>query len=134
VPRLSVWCVRAALAYLGLGFTFGALILFHKGVPLHPQLWRLLPAHFEFLVVGWTMNLALGVAYWILPRFVHGAPRGNPLIAWAAAGLLNAGVLAASAAVVPGLASAPIVGRVLQLLAAVLFAVHLWPRVRAFGV
>ena len=57
------------MLYLALGMTVGALLLFHKGIPLHPALWRWLPPHLEFLLVGWTLQLAMGVAFWILPRF-----------------------------------------------------------------
>ncbi|HLV45033.1 MAG TPA: hypothetical protein VKY39_08745, partial [Aggregatilineales bacterium] len=63
MPRLSVWMVRASLLYLGLGFTFGALMLANKGVPLHPRLWALLPLHAEMLLVGWAIQLAMGVAF-----------------------------------------------------------------------
>ena len=76
MPRLSVIIVHTALVYLGVGFTLGALILFQKGVPYSAAVWPLLPMHIEFLLVGWTLHLALGMAYWILPRFLHGAARG----------------------------------------------------------
>ena len=68
MPRLSVWIIRTALLYLGIGFTFGALMLFNKGVPFDPMLWRLLRPHIEFVLLGWTMQLAMGVAFWIMPR------------------------------------------------------------------
>jgi hypothetical protein len=42
VPRLSCWYVRAFLLYLEVGFTLGTLVLIHKGISLHPMLWRLL--------------------------------------------------------------------------------------------
>ena len=51
--------MRSALIYLALGFTFGALMLFEKGVPFYPPLLRLLPAHIEFVLFGWTMQLAI---------------------------------------------------------------------------
>ena len=63
MPRLSVWTIRAALVALGIGFLFGALMLANKGVPFDPSLWRLLPAHIELVLLGWTMQLALGVAF-----------------------------------------------------------------------
>ena len=88
MPRLSRWFIRAALLYLTLGFTFGGLMLFNKGVPLSVWLWRLLPAHVEFLLLGWTVQLATGVGFWILPRF--GSLRGNERIAWVSFVLLNA--------------------------------------------
>jgi hypothetical protein len=132
VPRLSVWFIRTSLLYLGLGFTLGALLLFNKGVPLTGALWQLLPVHVEFVLVGWTIQLALGVAFWILPRWR--SSRGNEALAWLAYGLLNAGVLAAG--VGPGLGWPPLIGllgRGAELLAALAFALHAWPRVKALG-
>ena len=60
MPLLSQWMVRTALIYLILGFTFGGLLLTHKGIPLHPSLWAWLPAHIEFLLMGWIVQLTMG--------------------------------------------------------------------------
>jgi hypothetical protein len=120
------------LLHLGLGFTLGALLLFHKGVPLAPALWRLLPLHIEMVLVGWTVQLAMGVAFWILPRW--GTARRNEALAWLACVLLNLGVAAAGLGQwLGGPPAIPLLGRALELLAALAFAVHAWPRVKALG-
>ncbi len=90
MPRLSVLLVRSALLYLALGLTLGMLLLWNKGIPLHPLVWRLLPAHMEFLLMGWTVELAMGVAFWILPRWQ--TQRGDVRPVWAAFVLLNLGI------------------------------------------
>ena len=132
MPRLSVWFIRTALIYLASGFTFGALLLFHKGVPLSPLMWRLLPLHVECVLIGWTTQLAMGVAFWILPRF--GALRGNETPAWLAYALINAGVLAVG---LGGTLAAPptimFVGRVAEFSSVVFFAAHAWPRIKPMG-
>lgn len=132
MPRLSVWYIRAALIYLGVGFSFGGLILWHKGVPFHPLVWRLLPTHIEFLLFGWIVQLGLGVAYWILPRIQ--TRRGNMALAWLAWGLLNGGVWLVA---LSSLLAAPVVigfvGRLAETGAALAFAVHSWPRVKSLG-
>ncbi len=131
MPRLSRWFVRSALLYLALGFTFGALMLFNKGVPIDPAVLRLLPAHIEFLLFGWTVQLAMGVAFWILPRFAGGASRGNEGAAWLAYGLLNAGIWLAGMGAVLGWPTALLLlGRVAEAAAAAAFVVHAWPRVK----
>ena len=90
MPRLSRLAIRAALLYLLLGFTFGGLMLLNKGIPLAPWAWRLLSAHVEFLLIGWTAQFILGIGFWILPRFSRGPARGNESFAWMALGLINA--------------------------------------------
>lgn len=134
MPRLSVWMVRSALLHLLLGFTLGALLLAHRGLPLHPAMPRLRPAHAELLLVGWTVQLAMGVAFWILPRFRPGPERGDERPAWAAWALLNLGVLtAALGAALFGSGPAVALGRTAEALAAAAFARHAWPRVKPFG-
>lgn len=134
MPRLSVLMIRASLAYLAGGFFVGALMLANRGVPLGGWVYRLRPAHIEFLLLGWTVQLALGVAFWILPRFRSGRERGREELAWAAFVLLNAGVLGTA---IGGATGAPgvvaLLGRCAEGLAAGAFALHAWPRVKVFG-
>lgn len=133
MPRLSVWFLRAALIHLFLGFTFGMILLWNKGLPLVPQVWLLLPAHIEFLLLGWTVQLALGVAFWILPRFQN--ERGNTTPAWAAFVLINLGVwLVSLAPYLPIGDSLRAAGRLAEGAAALAFAVHAWPRIKPPGV
>jgi hypothetical protein len=132
MPRLTRWAIRFSLVHLALGFTFGGLILFNKGVTLHPAVWSLLPAHIEFLFLGWTAQLALGVAYWILPRFPREPKRGNVPLAWSGIILLNLGVwIVALSPWLERSIPAGMLGRSLELAAAVCFGIHTWPRVRS---
>ena len=135
MTRLSVWTVLTALVYLGTGFLLGALMLWQKGVPLDPGLLRLLPMHVEFVLLGWTLQLVMGIAFWILPRFGHEPRYGNQRLGWIAYGLLNLGVL--SAGVGAWVGAPPIVvlgGRLFELAAVVCFAWHAWRRVKPIGV
>ncbi|HKV70288.1 MAG TPA: hypothetical protein VJN62_03530 [Gemmatimonadales bacterium] len=127
MPRVSVWLVRAALVYLLLGFTLGAVMLAGKGLGHSAWIAAWIPVHVELVLVGWTLQLAMGVALWILPRFGAFGPARQVAWAWAAGGLLNTGVVL----VVIG---APFPGRVLELGAAVAFGLSVWTRVRASGI
>ncbi len=134
MPRLSVFLVRTALIHLALGFTAGGLLLLHKGVPLHPQIWRLLPVHAELVLTGWTVQLALGVAYWILPRFKHGPARGDERPIWIAYLLFNLSVLGVAVGqwlAWPG--ALVLAGRLGELLAVLVFARNAWPRIKPLG-
>jgi hypothetical protein len=130
MPRLSVWFVRCSLVYLLLGFTIGGLLLANKGLLFAPWLWSLLPAHIEFLLLGWMAQLAMGVAFWILPRFGSGRPRGREALIYAALGTLNLGIW--MVALQPYLAPVwlTVGGRVLEALAALLFLFGSWRRIK----
>ena len=129
MPLVSVWFIRASLVHLVAGFTLGAILLAAKGVPLPPAVWQWRGLHIEMLLIGWVVQLVMGVAVWIFPRFVlRHAPRRSAVTAWLAFALLNVGVLLVGAG--GSLAAA---GRVAELAAAVSFAVHLWTRVSPAG-
>jgi cbb3-type cytochrome oxidase subunit 1 len=133
VPRLSVWLIRGALCYLALGVLAGALLLVSRGVLLGDWVGRLRPIHVEFLLIGWTLQLALGVTFWILPRFRAGSARGREGFVWLSFVLLNTGVLAVALGQAFGLPRAvPLLGHGAETLAAAVFALHAWPRVKAF--
>lgn len=134
MPRLSVVAIRLALLYFLAGLTFGAILLANKGLPLHPAAWALLPLHIEFLLFGWVVQLILAVAYWIFPRLAGDLPRGNPRLAAAAFVLLNLGVLAVSTASLAGAGAPLFAGRLLELAALLVFALHLWGRIRPTAV
>jgi cbb3-type cytochrome oxidase subunit 1 len=134
VIRLSVWTVRTAMLYLAIGFLLGALMLFQKGVPVEGAWLRLLPLHIEFVLMGWTLQLAMGVAFWILPRFSREPRYGQQRLGWIAYALLNLGVL--SAGLGQWLQTQPLIptlGRGLEILAVISFALHAWPRIKPAG-
>jgi hypothetical protein len=134
MPRLSTWFIRSSLFYLALGFTFGSLLLFNKGIPLHPLLWSLLPAHIEFVLFGWTVQLVMGMAFWILPRFPKPPVRGNQGLAWGAFILVNLGIwILLLASFVPAAPWLSLAGRTAEAAGVLAFVAHAWPRVKKFG-
>jgi len=134
VPRLAVWIVRTALIYLGCGFTVGAYMLINKGLRLDPHFLAWVYMHEELLLIGWMLQFVIGVAFWILPRFMTAPKYGAIEQAWAAYIVLNMGVLTTIVGTWiegPG-SSAALIGRGLEIVAAATFAVYIWPRVRPF--
>lgn len=132
--RLSVWVVRTALVYLGVGLLIGALMLMQKGVPIEGSLLRLLPLHIEVVLIGWTLQLGMGIAFWILPRFSREPRYGREVFGWLAYGLLNIGVMSVGVGQWLGAPSIIMfVGRVAEVLAVVSFAAHAWPRIKPLG-
>jgi len=112
----------------------GALLLSAKAVPMPAAIFRLFPMHAEALLIGWVVQLAMGVAWWILPKYPKRPERGPGAPIWAAWTLLNTGVLLTGIGRSVGAADAVVLaGRIGELLAAVVFVSAAWPRVKAFG-
>lgn len=130
MPRLSQWAVRAAFLYLLSGFTVGALLLAHKGLPLHPALWSWLPAHIEFLLFGWIVQLTMGMAFWILPRYWQQSRRPNPGYATIALILLNLGLwLVVAGTTFRARVWIVLAGRLAEVGAVLFFALQAWKRI-----
>jgi len=131
--------IRTALLWLAIGYSLGGLVLLNKGLPLLPWLWALRTAHIHMLLVGWTVQLACGVAFWVLPRLDVQGSRGDQRLVWGCYAALNLGVvlgalhdpLVALTAWAGWDALLPAMG-LLYVLAAALFARHAWPRVVPF--
>ncbi|MFN8378471.1 MAG: hypothetical protein U0452_07345 [Anaerolineae bacterium] len=134
MPPLSAWIVRVSLLSLGVGFSLGAWMLTAKAVPFDLMYRRLLAPHIELLLFGWMLQLAVGVALWILPRFEHPPKYGRIRLAWAGFFLLNIGIGCVVIGSYVGGPSHPLAlaGHFAELVAVVLFVIFLWPRVKPF--
>ena len=136
MPRLSQLMIRLALLWFGVGATIGGLMLAHKGVLFAPQVWSLYATHVHMMLVGWTAQLAMGVAFWILPRLDAGGSRGAVRLVEISFGCVNVGMLlmlGAGLAGALGASSTPwpnALAGLLYTIAACAFAAHAWPRVR----
>jgi len=135
---VSVRLVRASLLWLAAGFTLGALMLSDALVPGDWRRW-FAPTHGHMLFVGWFLQFAVGVAYWLLPRKrTAERPLGyHERGAYGAFALLNSGLLLRVIAEPPervGNGGALVdlalaVSAVLQLAAIVIIAAQIWPRI-----
>jgi hypothetical protein len=116
--------------YLLLGLTLGSLLLANKGASWAPWIWNLLPAHMEFLLLGWMAQLAMGVAFWILPRFGSGQPRGNEHVMYIAFLAWNLGVWMVAAQPYVEITWLAFSGRALEALSGLLFLFASWQRIK----
>ncbi len=133
MPALSARFVRASLAYLALGFTLGAALLANEALQFYPPTWRLLPIHIETLMMGWFVQLAMGVAFWILPRLPSPTPRGNLSLIWLAFGLVNLGIALVILEAITSVPALTLAGRLAELGSVLAFMAGTWQRVRGSG-
>lgn len=94
MDRLTRLMGKLSLLYLALGFVLGALLLVGEGAGAGwGAAWG--NVHTHVLFVGWFVQFAVGIAYWLLPRRKTAAqPLGyDERLALLACGLINAGLL-----------------------------------------
>jgi len=133
MPLASRIMIRSSFIYLLLGIATGALMLVHKAYPLHPSIWQLLPLHIEITIFGWIIQLTLGTAYWMLPRFLTGPQRGPEWAVYGMVIMLNAGILLTLADDLWATDwPVQLTGRILELLAVVVFVALHWHRVVSY--
>lgn len=138
MDRLTSVMLRTALIWLLAGISLGGAMLVDRKVPGQWRLW-FTPGHGHMLFVGWFLQFAVGVAYWLLPRRRSDArPLGyNEQLAFTAVIALNIGLAArvsAEAFERAGNASdvtfsSLALSAVLQIAAVAIFTYQLWPRV-----
>lgn len=133
MPTPSRWMIRLSLLYLLAGILMGAVMLVHKAYFLHPAVWMLLAVHIEAMIFGWIIQLTLGTAYWMLPRFLEGPKRGNPLLAYMMVAVLNLGILMVMADPLLTLQfPLRLLGRGLEFTAVVFFIILHWNRITTY--
>ena len=130
MPRLSSWMIRVSYLYLFIGATLGSLFLVNKATGDIPWIWVALPVHIECMIIGFIMNLVLGTAYWIFPRYFTKPNRGHPVPALAGFALVNLGVV--MVVVVHFVSPVQVltgIGRIIEVGGIVLLVFSLWSRV-----
>jgi hypothetical protein len=134
MPRVSIWLIRASLIHMLSGAMLGVFYMWLKvtGWPLFAASHR--PVHIEQMLIGWMVQLVMGVAFWILPRRPGQASGRSDTLMWVVFGLLNGGILLAALGGDPALPSwIALPGRMAEALAVLLFASHAWTRQRAYS-
>ena len=141
MPPIARTYIKAAFAYFVLAFLLGALMMLDRWLGFSRWLKAVYLSQLHLLMVGWITQLAIGVAYWMFPRFLKtqdSRPRGSDTLAWVVLVTLNAGLLLRFIfepmylmGPQPWLAALVVLAGVLQALAAICFGLLIWGRIRA---
>ena len=153
MPLTSRITVKASITYLALGAVLGAVLLLNRWLPLGPAIEALRASHVQFLVVGWLTQFIVGVAWWLFPPLAIGlrtgaslpvrrgqSQRGSEGLFWMALACLNAGILLRALfeplqqwTKLDLFGTLADLSGIVLLVAAVLFVINLWGRVRELG-
>lgn len=114
--------------YLAVGLLIGVLMLINKAIFISPMFWFLIPAHIEIMIFGWIIQFTLGVAYWILPRFLQDKGRGPESLAFLIPILLNIGIVLMISSDLVAWNGMKLTGRSVEFLAVLIFVCLHWKR------
>jgi hypothetical protein len=141
MPPIARTFVKAAFAYFVAAFLLGALMMLDRWLSFSRWLKVIYLSQLHLLMVGWITQLAIGVAYWMFPRFLkeqNPQPRGSDALAWAVLACLNFGLLLRFffepfylMGPKPWMAALMALSGALQAVAALGFAWLIWGRIRA---
>ncbi len=137
MPPLIRRYVKTSFVFLVAGLLLGGWLTVSEFVfgVYPPRLW--ITAHAHLLLVGFMLMIVMGVATWMFPRPARDDQRYRPELAEAVYWMMTvATAVRAIAELTGGMTPAALVRVVIaaagvaQLLAAALFAVNMWTRVR----
>lgn len=137
MPTLTRWFIKSAFVYLAAALLLAVILALPEEVRLPNFILAMNPAYFHMFLVGWITEMIFGVIYWMFPIITRERPRGNEKIAWASYIFLNVGLLLRIVGE-PLISTQPEAGfgwllaisALLQWLAALLFVILAWPRVK----
>lgn len=137
MPPITRLFIKTSFVYLVAAFVVGVLLALRSTAALPAFVAGLSPIYFHLFMVGWVMQLIVGVAYWMFPKWSKQRPRGFDGLALATYWLLNVGLLlrvvaepAVAVSVWPGWGWLVVLAALLQWLAGLGFVVNTWPRVK----
>ena len=137
MPLLTRWFIKSAILYLIAALLLGIILALPNTIHLPTFIRVMNPAYFHLFLVGWVTQMIFGVIYWMFPIITRARPRGDARLGWASYILLNLGLLLRVlgeplTSIQPQLGFGWLlaVSGLLQWLAAVLFIVIAWPRVK----
>ncbi len=138
MPTLTRWYIKSALLYLAVALMLSILLTLPDNFNLPTFIHFMNPAFFHLFLVGWVTQIIFGVIYWMFPIITRAQPRGNIYLGWASYILLNVGLMLrvigeplTSVRPNAGFGWLLAVSALLQWLAAVIFVLLAWPRVKA---
>lgn len=137
MPTLTRWFIKSALLYFLAALVLAFLLVLNPILDLPTILDYMGPAYFHLFMVGWVTQMIFGVIFWMFPIITRHQPRGDVRFGWAAYFLLNAGLLLRLMAEPLNELNpqdvwgwALVLSAILQWLAACIFVINAWPRVK----
>ena len=139
MPPITRFFLKSGLFYLVLAISIELFATFPH-FPLYSIAVQLRPTAFHCFFIGWMTQMIFGVSHWFFP-IVRGAhPRGNPLLITISFWALNIGLITRFFSeasfwqeIIPWREWFLVTSSVLQWIAFIAYAGHIWPRIKQKG-
>lgn len=136
MPPLIRRYIKTSFAFLLAGLLLGGYVTVSQSIGAYPP--RLvITAHVHLLLVGFMLMIVMGVATWMFPRPARDDPRYRPELAEAVYWIMTVSTILRAAAelstpplALPALRFLIAIGGLGQVVAAGLFVMNMWWRVR----
>lgn len=137
MPTLTRIFIKTGMIYFLLAMVVGVALAAPTLFSLPTAVAALRPVYFHLFMVGWVLQLIIGIAYWMFPKLSKERPRGSEALGWLVYACLNIGLaFRAIGEVLVALRPGPDIGwtlalaAVLQLIGGWGFIVNTWLRVK----
>jgi len=137
MPTLTRVFIKTGLVYFLMAMVVGVALAAPTVIHLPQGFAALRPVYFHLFMVGWVLQLIIGIAYWMFPKLSKQEPRGSTALGWLVYGCLNVGLMFRAVgevllALQPGveIGWTLAVAAVLQLIGGWGFIVNTWLRVK----
>jgi hypothetical protein len=132
--KVTRWFIKAGMVYL----VTGVFLFLLDSIPVLTININLLPVYWHMIALGWITQVIIGVSIWMFPRKRKDRKNLESPVAWAIFWTLNAGlILRFLVEPFPVFLSGILIVQIitvlsviLQLIAAVLYLIEIWPRVQ----
>jgi hypothetical protein len=132
--KVTRWFIKAGMVYL----VTGIFLFLAESVPVMSVNINLLPVYWHMIALGWLTQVIIGVSIWMFPRKKKDRKNLESPVAWGIFWTLNGGlILRFLVEPFPIIFSGTlpiqlitVLSVLLQLTAAVLYVIEIWPRVQ----
>ena len=137
MPLLTRLFIKSGLVYFVVALSMATLGLAQPLFNLPSWLLSFRPVYLHLFMVGWVLQLIIGIVFWMFPKQSREKPRGSERLSWMVFWTLNLGLIL-RAITEPLVTSFPqtnvgwvlVVSALLQLVAGLGFIANTWGRVK----
>lgn len=93
MPTLTRVFIKTGMIYFLMAMVVGVALAAPSLFSMPSTLAALRPVYFHLFMVGWVLQLIIGIAFWMFPKLSKHEPRGSEALGWLVYICLNIGLI-----------------------------------------